>query len=235
MRIFGFYSGNGTNKSAAQTAGHADAGSLARASRSTAALLISALAMGMAVGGTARAQEPVTVNIGIVVGPIADISFPEGNAFQINVPEEASAHGAPIEPVRIPFTVYGNASATVFARPDMFVKVAEGSYRGQATLAQGSGEELGYDVVVQFPVPTQNYSGLPHQRSHGGRHRPQGVASLPYTRGAATPSVTTNVGSRNSVAHGTIHIVARHDWTRDGRNAAPGDYTGAVEVTVLAN
>lgn len=202
-----------------------------------AALVILAALSTTAVGERQLHAQPapVSINIGIAVGPIADISFPEGQSFRLHVPEQESADGAHIESVRIPFTVLGNSKASIFASPDDFVRIAEGTYRGQARGTNGAkGEDLGYDVVVQFPVPTRHYAGLPQQVSYSPSSSRFGIANLPRTHRGATPAMTADVAAHRSVAHGTIHIVARQDWTTSGRNATPGEYAGSIQVMIVA-
>lgn len=199
-----------------------------------------ALAVGMAVVGlalSAAAGEPLdsaTVTVRITVAPIAEIDFPEENgAFTITVPENASPQGATIQPVRIPFTVKGNATASVSAAPGAFLFVDdEARHLGEA---QGSDGALGYDVVVAFPVASANHAGLPGRGGFGSFPNRDGIERLPGEDGVGTVELTADMPAEDYEAHGVMHVVARRDWTLDGEAAAPGDYDGGVQVTVTAD
>jgi hypothetical protein len=183
----------------------------------------------------AQTEVSGSFSIQVTVPAVADIAFPEGSAFYIEVPEPASPEGATIRPVRIPFTVRGNAQAAVSALPGAFLQIAEGHWLGAALGPDGGTGRLGYDVVVQFPVPSPDDAGLPGHGGFGTWPDRDNLASLPGTDGAGTPPLAADMSAQDFEAYGTIHIVARRFWTHDGSDAAAGNYAGAVEVTVVAH
>lgn len=215
--------------------------------------------IGPVYGAVAQASHQAQVTVSIRVDPIAEISFPQGTGFAIRVPPPACPpsfsfhHRAcsewwqhwwpPIAPVRIPFVVKGNALATVSALPGSYVRIRSGRYLGAAV---NSGEQLGYHVIVQFPLPTKSYHwvlGWTEWSDWGRWHNWAGfgglpnwshIAQLPGLDGVGTPPITTNVVDRGGTAYGIIYIVAAHHWTVDGHSATPGTYHGSIEVTVAA-
>lgn len=184
------------------------------------------------------ANEGERVSISISIHPLSSVDFPAGQNFLIRVPRNASPRGATIQPVRIPFTVTTNAVAYVSARAVNFVQVmdeADTRFLGEALGPNGDSDELGYDIVIQFPVPSANYSGLPGRggfsRDLAGR---EGVATLPGTGVVETPALFADSADTGQQIHGVLHIVSRQHWTPNGELAAPGDYRGSVEITVGA-
>lgn len=158
----------------------------------------------------AQSRSSATVTVTISVAPIANIDFPNGTDFIITVPRNASPRGATIQPVRIPFTVRGNAIAAVSARPDVFLQAADGTFYGRALGPDGGLEALGYDIVVQFPVPSQNYAGLPTRGGFGGGRTRENYASLPGFDEVPTETLAADMVQQKHTAYGTIHLVARH-------------------------
>jgi hypothetical protein len=150
-----------------------------------------------------------------------------------------------IRPVRIPFTVTGNALASVSVKPHQFLKIKSGKYLGKAT--GPGGRTLGYDTIVHFPAPKWNYywlSGWDFYDDWHGWRRWAGFGSLPNwsrwaklpgTNNTGTPSLTTNMVQRGGKAHGVVYIVSRRDFTTDGKKAKPGDYAGTIVLTVVAD
>ena len=63
-----------------------------------------------------------------------------------------------IVPVRIPFTVSGNALASVSVAPSAFLRIRDNRYLGRAVGRHGG--PLGYDIVVHFPAPARDYRWL---------------------------------------------------------------------------
>ncbi|HWA19455.1 MAG TPA: hypothetical protein VG757_10710 [Devosia sp.] len=149
-----------------------------------------------------------------------------------------------IRPVRIPFTVTGNAQATVTVTPSSFLKLVTNRYLGKA-LAQ-NGDPLGYQSVVHFPVPSAGYAWLRGWESYEDWNDWRGWggfgslpawsrwAKLPGINGAGTPPLSADMVLRGMKAWGVIYIVARRDWTSNGKPAHPGDYAGAVDLTITA-
>ena len=164
-----------------------------------------------------------------------------------------------IKPVLIPFKVVGNAVASISAKPDAFMRVYRGPWLGEAVKQdgdrhknqqgkghddhgngkgkghdKGDGGTLGYNVIVQFPIQSWHYANLNGWDGLDGGFR-AGFASLPGLNGAGTPPLTANVAGARHGAYGMIHIVARQHWTTDGKDATPGDYRGALEVTLTTD
>lgn len=185
------------------------------------------------------ANEGERVSISVSIHPLSSVDLPAGQNFLIRVPRNASPRGATIQPVRIPFTVTTNAVAYVSARAANFVEVmdeADTRFLGEALGPNGASDELGYDIVMQFPVPSANYSGLPGRGgfSRGFAER-EGVATLPGTEVVETPALFAEPSDTDQQIHGVLHIVSRQHWTPNGELASPGDYRGSVEITVGAN
>lgn len=199
--------------------------------------LLVALLMSSALLLAGRIEED-RVSISISVHPLASVDFPAGHHFFIEIPRNASPRGATIQPVRIPFTVTTNAVAEVSLRPSDFVPVVdeEGTrFLGLATGPNGASHALGYDIVVQFPVPSANYAGLP---GRGGFGRDisdrEGVATLPGNPGEGTAALAADSATHGQRIYGVLHVVSRQHWTPSGDLAPHGDYSGSVEITVGA-
>jgi hypothetical protein len=218
-----------------------------------------AVILNPAGGAVAQPSRRASTTVSIRIDPIAEISFPQGTGFAIFVPPSACLpsfnsrkHGCllwsqywwpPIAPVRIPFVVKGNALATVSARPDTFVRISSGRYLGRAV---HSGEQLGYHVIVQFPLPSNSYHWLldwtewsdwglwNHWGGYGSLPAWSKIAQLPGLNGVGTPPLTSSIVDRGGTAYGVIYIVTAHGWTIDGRRAGPGIYHGSIQVTVGA-
>lgn len=150
-----------------------------------------------------------------------------------------------IKPVRIPFTVTGNAIAEVSVRPHQFIKIKSGKYLGKAT--GPSNRTIGYDTIVHFPAPKSNYFWLSGWDFYDDWHdwrRWAGFGSLPSwskwaklpgTNNTGTPFLGANMVQRGGTAQGVVYIVSRRDFTTDGKKAKPGDYAGTIVLTVVAD
>lgn len=211
------------------------------------------------VGGALAAPGGTTayVHVSITVEPIAQVTFPEGTNFTIEVPriwcppgqvrndkcfQWWSHHTLPqVESVRIPFVVHGNARATVSAKPVSFMHVWMGAYLGEA--AGPHLQVLGYNVVVQFPVPASyrwhdNWTDWLHWRipanwSGFGYLLPGSqMTELTGANGVGTPPLTSDIPAQKNVAFGVIYIVAEPIWTRYGTFAEPGAYRSVIELSV---
>ena len=111
------------------------------------------------------------------------VEFPEGQRFLLRVHDDGrrDGHGglgpAEIEPVVIPFTVRGNASATVSAAPERFMHVHDGpgsagrTSSGRAPARRGRRQRPGEGTGLQRD---RRVPGQPT-----GPPRPDGVARLP--------------------------------------------------------
>lgn len=184
---------------------------------------------------SAQPSDSVSISISTRIEPIVDLQPGGPLNVAITVPDNASARGATIQPVRLAFTVTGNALATVTVRPDSFIDIDGGGYLGEARGPNGEAGSLGYDIVVQFPAPSGEYQGLPGRGGFGTTPGRENHASLPGGNGEGTPALTADMAEHGQQVSGVIHIVSRHHWTRDGEVAAPGVYTGAIDVTVSAD
>jgi hypothetical protein len=98
---------------------------------------------------------------------------------------------------------------------------------------QGDGDTVGYNIIVQFPLPS--WDGASVDGWDGFGHGRNGFASLPGSDGAGTPPLSANLSQSSNGRLGMIYIVAKDYWTEDGERAAPGRYRGAVQVTVTAD
>jgi hypothetical protein len=199
------------------------------------AIVIFSLILFVPPSALAQSRSSATVTVTISVAPIANIDFPNGTDFIITVPRNASPNGATIQPVRIPFTVRGNPIASVSARPDVFLQTNVGAFYGLALGPDGGSEPLGYDIVVQFPVPSQNHAGLPTRGGFGNGATRDNYANLPSVSEDPTPPLAVDMVQQKHTAYGTIHLVARHGWTPDGRSAKAGKYSGSINVTVTTD
>ena len=93
---------------------------------------------------------------------------------------------------------------------------------------------LGYNVIVHFPKHGSHHASAPSWQGYA-TSVPHGFASLPGQNGAGTPPLGADASRRRQGLFGMIYVVAGHDWTIDGHDAAPGSYAGTLEVTVAAN
>jgi hypothetical protein len=160
-----------------------------------------------------------------------------------------------IRPVLIPFKVHGNALASVSVAPDEFMRIDGGLYLGLA-LKDGGGDHknqkgnghpkgkgkghddhddgrIGYNVIVQFPINSWLHASIGGWDGLGSGFWDD-FAGLPGQDGVGTPALSADVSLRRHGVLGMIYIVAKHRWTEDGRDAAPGKYRGTVEVTLTA-
>ncbi len=92
-------------------------------------------------------------------------------------------------------------------------------------------DELGYNVIVKFPVPSWHYS-LP---SHTGfPFRYSNLVSLTGEDGEGTPTLSADVSDPVHGTLGLIFVTSEQHWTANGQDAEPGKYRGTLEVTVTA-
>ena len=222
----------------------------------------------------AQPSASASVAVSITVEPIAQVEFPSGTDFIIRVPDRDRCHlprgphhdqhrdyrspwdrdcwygrfgwwWPAIVPVRIPFTISGNALASVSVAPSAFLRIPHNRYLGRAVGPHG--RLLAYDIVVHFPAPERTYRWLAdwmdwddwddwrHWRGFGFLPRLSTYAMLPGRDGAGTPPLTADMVRLHGHAYGVIYVVARRTWTPDGRPAEPGAYAGRLEVTVTAD
>jgi hypothetical protein len=238
--------------------------------------LITGFNLPLALAGTTD-----SVSVEIQVLPVAFIEFPYGSDFLITVPkidnhgnDDHKKHGAgdksgngnasnihdrngllfrTIRPVFVPFSVRGNAQASISVAPDRFVRIREDYYLGkalkeigvrfanrkrnklEARVGRGRGNSarssIGYNIFVQFPVTSEHRSKM----AVWSGNWPGGLVSLPGLNGHGTPPLPATVSMQRHGALGMIYVIARDNWTENGKQAAPGNYRGAVQVTVMAD
>lgn len=157
----------------------------------------------------------------------------------------SSAYWPVIRPVRIPFTVRGNASASVTVTPEEFLQTKSGSWLGRA--GGPAYRSLGYDAIVHFPVSSSSYRWLTDWeywddwdnwsdwRGFGTLPWWSRWTRLPRDTASGTPPLPANLPELGNRAFGVIYAVARRHWTPDGSAAPPGLYHGSVLITVTAD
>ncbi len=216
------------------------------------ALLMLGAPGGALAGVHQRGSAPVTIRI----EPIAEISLPQGNQFALVVTPPVCLLPLfswqscwlpvwlPILPVRIPFSVKGNASAAVSATPAGFLRIYSGRYLGKA--ARSNGATLGYHVITHFPVldPSYHWTGdwtgwsdwslWNNWPGYGLLPIWSHVSQLPGLNGAGTPPLAANLVDRHGIAYGVVYAVAARNWTTTGASADSGNYYGTIEITVTA-
>jgi hypothetical protein len=100
----------------------------------------------------------------------------------------------------------------------------------------GSGPtKLGYNAIVRFPVVTWAHLLPPNWSGFATGIYDNGLSSLPGQNNAGTLPLTANVAGHEHGRLGLIFIVSKRNWTENGRDARPGKYRGALQVTVTAD
>lgn len=182
---------------------------------------VSALAVS-AVPTVAVAQTmsaAATVRIAIRIGPIVEVSFPEGTDFSLEVVnngrpqfgEARAGRSRPtlLAPAKVPFEVRGNAKAVVSAMPGEVGRAFDvanptGIARLSDERAQTPGDDgIEYRTFVQFP--DQHRDNI---STHGDTIRAN-VAAGPL--------------------RGVIHVIPTNI-----SKASVGQYSGAVQMAVYA-
>ena len=180
--------------------------------------LIGALSCGPAVAQLANPWETdgAEVLMELAVGPFVELEILGQPLLYLEIPPPGST--APSEGVG--FNVIGNASATVTAEPDAFIQVAgPENWLGKATMGT---EEIGYDIVLRFPLYAASSS-------------PTDIATLPGNKPGPTPGLTVDLTKTGYEREGVIHLEADENWTEHGGIPFPGVYTGSVTITVSAD
>jgi hypothetical protein len=184
-------------------------------------MIASAAVIGLALPvAAANPWSPLqtTVPVTMFVQPMAQIAFPSGASLHLYVPPANST----LPDNGVPFTVTGNANATVTAAPSAYLFVnpyivnnnpLAPRYLGKATHTLGY--EIGYNLAVEFPADGVSYH------------------FLPSTNGASTSPATVNVSG--GPVPGFIHMQASHRWTPNATMPAVGDYNGSIIVTLTAS
>ncbi|MCC3751996.1 MAG: hypothetical protein LLP51_11440 [Halorhodospira halophila] len=164
----------------------------------------------------AGASDIVNVNINVM--PFATLEFFDADPLlYLEVPPP----GSTIPKTGVEFTVIGNASATLSAEPDSFIQIPAAQYPGinfdpYLGRAKQSGQEIGYDLELRFPIPGPN-TGLP----------------LNQEGPATSPSV--DIAGSGGAVGGVLHLIADPNWTIYGGIPLPGLYEGEIILTLTAN
>lgn len=179
---------------------------------------VSVLSVGFLSCGMVAAEQAVTI-VNIEVVPFASLEFDDPTPLlYLEVPPS----GSTIPWAGVAFTVTGNASASLSAEPDAFIKVPASQYPGLVVdpflgkAVSQNGDEIGYDLELRFPIPGPN-TGLPLT-----------------TAGPAVSPVVDIYGSGGTVG-GLLHLIADPDWTAGGGLALPGLYEGDIILTLSAS
>jgi len=185
--------------------------------------LLTALLLSSGPSLLTQASQSDTLVVKIHTPSSAQITFEQGSHFTLAVSEEPA-----IQPVSIPFTVQGNDISTVSVKPSAIIHVPGGAgssmLRGAAVAPE---KALGYDVQVEFPKSTTTTSSPSRLPSA----QPLNVTGLDDS---GTATLSADLSTSGNVAHGVVHVHAQRHWTEDGSQAAPGEYSGALEITVTA-
>jgi len=160
-----------------------------------------------------------TVRIAIQIGPIVEVSFPEGTDFSIEVVENSGPQfggsGAGLSrptllaPATIPFEVRGNAHAVVSAIPGEVSKAFDAANpTGIARLSNQSAHTSGnggieYRTFVEFPDE--------------------------YRDNISTHGSTVKANVATGPLRGVVHVIPL-----DVSKAPVGRYSGAIQMVVYA-
>lgn len=154
----------------------------------------------------------------ITVSPFATLEFNDPNPLlYLEVPPP----GSTIPSTGVEFTVIGNASAALSAEPNAFMQVTSLTYKGVSNPFMGVaihvGDEIGYDLQLQFYSPVNSFSGLP----------------LVQVGPAVSPLM--NIAGNGGSVSGVLHLIAHPNWTAGGGLALPGLYEGEIILTLTAS
>ena len=205
-----------------------------RAFRGVIACLAVSLTAQAAQAQSSGAMQPTNravVSIGITVGPVAEIVFPEGQAFELRVPDalpdgnfqaaqqldalyEAETE---VPMAEIPFVVRGNATAVVEAQPGETTWANEREFGvARAVGPDGTGSRLAYSMELAFgTMPSDAFPAIV-SANRSGRSATSGVVSM--TSVAQSPE------------HGSLRIVG----DRAVLDTGSGRFHGEIIVAVSA-
>ncbi|MCG5538891.1 hypothetical protein [Halorhodospira sp. 9622] len=195
-----------------------------QAMRSSSVKMVPGCLMGMLTCAPAMAQlanpweaDGAEIQMELSVDSFVELELLDSALLRLKIPPPAST--IPAEGVG--FRVIGNASATVTAEPDDFVKVdGPEDWLGKATLGS---EEIGYAIELRFP-------------RFGQPSSPVQISTLPgFEPGPTTPGLTVDLTQTGYEREGVIHLEANENWTVHGGIPSPGVYTGHVTITVSAD
>lgn len=212
-------------------------------------LLFLAAFAGVSLHGNLEGKAQQTTSqtraaVGIRVGPVAQIDFPQGTGFLLDIPSRveglagrgpvASVHAPHVDAATIPFTVTGNAWVMVSVEPAAVLASPPGSPVGRAfpdgpvgralpddPSGPNQGVELPYRLWIEFPSANA-------ARSPAGLGNPSGGNPAQHSMSRA------NVA--DGPVAGIVHVVPSVTWGEiaSRRFASPGLYRGEVQVTVTA-
>ena len=192
--------------------------------RSTSGKIVSGCLIGVLTCAPALAQfanpweaDGAEVLMELSVGPFVELELLDAALLRLEIPPP----GSTIPSEGVGFKVIGNASATVTAEPDDFIKVdGPEDWLGKATLGT---EEIGYGIELRFP-------------RFGQPSSPAQISALPgFEAGPTTPALTVDLTQTGYEREGVIHMEANENWTEHGGIPFPGVYKGSVTITVSAD
>ncbi|TVS19622.1 MAG: hypothetical protein EA424_07840 [Planctomycetaceae bacterium] len=182
-------------------------------------------------GRSPQASAGAVVTIGITVGPIAEIVFPEGQAFELRVPEPSQAgalqevqhqgfqpaSAAPVHMAELPFIVRGNATAVVEAQPSETTWTDDQEFGVARSARPNDGVSLlAYSMEIDFgDRPSNMFLQRAHTRSSG-------------------PAATAGVFSSSNVAQSPERGILRIVGNAMVFGTGPGEFTGEIVVSVSA-
>lgn len=176
----------------------------------------------------AERQDRATVSIAIKVSPIAQIDFPSGTDFELDIPGRPNRHGSRrggppphLDTAQVPFTITGNSPVTVRALPGVIFRQDHKGILGKAFSVPGGGASadavLGYRLRLEFPL------GHPRNPLAGfGKRRGKNHTGL--NRLTADPS--------QGPLSGIVHVIPNENMgsIASGKFGHPGRYRGSVQV-----
>lgn len=188
-------------------------------------------------------QAPASVSVGISVPPMAEIEFPFGTDFTIEVPsvpkDAMTSHVdlfPKLDPVYLPFVIRGNARTAVSVTPSTFLKLPNGTLLGRATRGaqmetqwKRKDNSIGYWLAIEIlsqegkrPIGIKGIEKLV-QRNSSGLIGQVGVG--------ATSATVEPAGLGGGIA-GRVVIIAQRHWTERGGVAMSGSYSGSLEALI---
>jgi len=178
----------------------------------------------VAPGIPAAAKESsVTVSISIKVGPIAEINFPRGTDFVLEVPKPET--GAPaagedlprVEPIRIPFVVRGNATALVHAEASEIQKSHDGTNLGVARMISDRSRTLTYMLEMNFPSKSKTMKKI--------------IFSRISRDNIDTSSRYASANVADGPSNGFVSVIPNF---QNAARSGYGTYSGSVNLTITA-
>jgi hypothetical protein len=190
-----------------------------------------ALVLFACAGHGAAQDDQQTVILQIHVPPIAEVQFPQGADFSLEIPsrEEGLGPGGPfrssqppqLDAARIPFLLLANHTVTITAVP---VRVF--GTRGDVLI--GAATQDGGDAVLPYTLQLEieGAGTSPHLRGFG------------ITRGlAARHQNEVTVRSGGQPLSGIVHVHPDVSWGEiaSRRFAGSGVFTGEIRISVISD